>query len=205
MNKEEALRTIVDCAKQFQNNLVNCNVLFVFADNDKINFLETLFLPRHYMHLTGITLLNNNIKSVNFYNMCLSGRLDSSIFILNPNGTTEMKLSVLSQAVNIHKTARMIGTYNLTKSMLITEKIVGTITACLGFVPDNGYYIPNTILREDIRDVVCKPTKRILAIYKKSKNTPYYTSHSYVAKDVNMADIEEDLILKNKFTILQIK
>ena len=67
-----------------------------------------------------------------------------------------MKLSVLSQIMNIHKTAKMVGDYDNTKSVLFTEKIVGTVTACVGFVREGNYYLPNTTLREDIRTITVR-------------------------------------------------
>ena len=59
--------------------------------------------------------------------------------------------------------------YSSTKSLLITDKIIGTITICLGFVyeTENSFYVPNTVLREDIRDVTKHPQNRILAIFEK--------------------------------------
>jgi len=118
--------------------------LFIHSENNKINFIETVFLPRHFLHLTGVKTLN--IGSSDFYRRCLDGQLSPSIFSLYENGTTEMKLTVLPQIMNIHKVARMLGDYSPIKSVLMTEKIVDTVTACLGFVYDNKYYVPNTVL-----------------------------------------------------------
>lgn len=75
-----------------------------------------------------------------------------------------MKLSVLPQLMKIYRSAKMVGDYSFTKSVLYTEKLVGNITASLGFVRDDKYYIPNTALKEDIRDITIKPHSRMLAI-----------------------------------------
>ena len=95
-----------------------------------------------------------------------------------------MKLSVLPQVMNIHKVAKMVGDYDFTKSILFTEKIVGTVTACIGFVRDGNYYYPNTTLREDIRTVILSPQKRIIAIFSKQKNEQKYKDCTYTAKDI---------------------
>ena len=189
MKKDEAIRILTTCACQYNENLVNKNLLYIFNENGVINFFESLFLPRHYLHLTGVKLKAKNIKSVDFYKLCLKSQLSSSIFTFHENGTTEMKLSVLPQVMNIHKTAKMVGDYDNTKSILYTEKVVGTITACIGFVRDGSYYLPNTTLREDIRTVTHKPQKRILAILSKKDKDKKYCTCSYMAKGFSLESI----------------
>jgi len=189
MKKDEAIRVLSTCARQYNENLMNKNLIFIFNENGIISHFESLFLPRHYLHLTGVELITKNIKSVDFYKLCLKSQLSSSAFSFHENGTTEMKLSVLPQVMNIHKTAKMVGDYDNIKSILYTEKIVGTITACVGFVRDGSYYLPNTTLREDIRKVTLKPQKRILAIFTKRNKDKKYCSCSYLAKGVSLENI----------------
>ena len=194
MNKETALKTIVNCAKLYRDNLVNHKILFIFGGEDSIQYFEAICLPRHYKHLTGV--VSPTIKSVDFYKMCLSGNLPPSAFTLNNDGTTKMKLSVLHQVMNIHKTAKMAGTYNTSKLELCTEKVTGTTIACMGFVREtaNGsYYVPNTVLKEDLRNVVYNPAQRMLAIFRKPKNIDLYTECTYLAKNISL-----EFILKNE-------
>jgi hypothetical protein len=191
MRKDDALRIVTSCAKQYRDNLENKNLKFVFSNNGAEEYFESLFLPRHFLHLTGVQLLAQHMKSSDYYNLCLKGNLPLSAFNLYPNGTTEMKLSVLPQIMNIHKTAKMIGDYNDSKSLLVTEKIVGTITACLGFQKDGNYYVPNTVLREDIRDVTATPQKRILAILRKDIKAKSYTECTYAAKGYSLSETSQ--------------
>ncbi|MBR1496409.1 MAG: hypothetical protein IJ617_02145 [Oscillospiraceae bacterium] len=100
------------------------------------------------------------------YDRCLTRSLRTSDFSIPDSGTIEMKLSVLPQMINISKTAKMIGEYSFSKSLLYTEKLAGNVTACVGFVRDDRFYIPNTVLREDIRDITKRPQKRVLAVFK---------------------------------------
>lgn len=201
MKKDEAIRILTTCAAQYKANLENRNVLFVFQDCKELHSFETLFLPRHYLHLTGIQLLSKNIKSSDFYKQCLRGQLSPSAFTFHKNGTTEMKLSVLSQIMNIHKTAKMVGDYDFTKSVLFTEKIVGTVTACVGFVRDGNYFHPNTTLREDVRTVILSPQKRILATYTKENKNVKYSTCTYLAKDVTIDSLTENDKLMNLIDI----
>jgi hypothetical protein len=200
VNKNAAIRIITSCAKQYCENLANRNILFAFSENKTLRCFEALALPRHYLHLTGVDVTAKNLRSSDFYKQCLTGQLPPSIFELKKDGTTEMKLSVLHQAMNIHKTAKMIGDFNWSKSELITDKIVGTVTACVGFQRDNdsGFYVPNTVLRQDIRNVVDNTAKRVLAIYRKDVMDKRYSLCTYQAKDVSLEFLLLSDELKNK-------
>jgi hypothetical protein len=192
MKKENALKIIVECAKQYRDNLSNRKLLFVFQDSDNLQSLEVIFLPRNFLHLTGAILADKSLKSVDFYNLCIKGDLKTSAFELNKDGTTQVKLQVLSQAMNIHKTAKMVGNYTFTKSLLVTEKLAGTVTACMGFAREKGkrnLYVPNTVLRQDIRNVVDKPPKKVLAIFRKPQHEKTYEECTYLAKGVCLEEI----------------
>lgn len=148
MNKEEALTIIISSAKYYEENLENRNIMFVFQEEqNKIKYIETVFLPRNFLHLTGIKIINQNIKSsTEFYHLCLKNQLTISDFEFNSNGTTPLKLKILPQILKIHKITKMIGDYNNIKPYLSTKKIAGGIHACLGFKQEGNYYIPNTAL-----------------------------------------------------------
>ena len=83
----------------------------------------------------------------------------------------------------------MIGEYSFSKSLLYTEKLAGNVTACVGFVRDDRFYIPNTVLREDIRDITKRPQKRVLAVFKKEMKEPVYSELCYHAKGINLSRI----------------
>jgi len=191
MKKSEVPKILLECAELYKTNLVNRSLLFVFNNSGVVESLEVICLPRNYLHLTGIVLNDNNLKSIEFYEMCIDKRLSPSTYKLSKNGTTQMKLSVLNQVMNIHKTAKMVGDYTDTNSVLVKEKLAGTITACMGFVHDQGKrnsYVPNTVLRGDIRNVV-DSTKNVLAIFRKSKDEPIYRECTYLAKSVSLESI----------------
>ena len=193
----------MECAELYKTNLANRSLLFIFDNAGVIQSLEVICMPRNYLHLTGVALTDKNLKSIDFYEMCIDKRLPPSAFYFSKDGTTKMKLSVLSQIMNIHKTAKMVGNYTHTKSMLVTEKLAGTVTACVGFVREKGkrnFYVPNTVLREDIRKVVDKPPKKVLAIFRKFKDEHIYRECTYLAKSVSLESILTDA-LKSKVDI----
>lgn len=190
MKKEEAIRIIIKCAKQYKQSLEGKNLLFIFGSPSSPQSFEAVFLPRHFLHFTGVELKSDNLtSSTDFFNRCLNGNLRPNDIALPENGTVEMKLAVLPQMINIAKTAKMIGDYNHSKSLLYTEKLAGNVTACVGFVRDNRYYVPNTVLREDLRDISRRPQQRVLAVFEKNVSDPCYSLPTYIAKGLNLHTI----------------
>lgn len=178
---------MVNCATLYNHNLENRNLLFLFGIPQFPEYLETVFLARHFLHLTGVKLCPDRVRSsTDFYGRCLNGRLSPSDFFIPESGTTEMKLSVLPQLMQINKFAKMIGNYDFNKSVLSTDKLAGNVSACMGFVRVDGFYVPNTALREDIRDVTRHPQKRILAIYRKTLREQKYIEVCYTAKGIDL-------------------
>ena len=95
MKKEQAIKIITDAAKVYRENLENKNLLFIFGTEKSPEFFEASFLPRNFMHLTGVKISENRIfGSVDFYERCLRGKLSPSDFSFADNGTTAMKLSI---------------------------------------------------------------------------------------------------------------
>jgi hypothetical protein len=153
-----------------------------------LHALECTFLPRHFLHLTGVQFSGS---SSNFLRLCIEHKLSPQQISLASNGTTEMKLQVLPEMVNIHKTARMIGPYDQSKVMLYTEKLVGSVRGCMGFVADGNYYVPNTVLREDIRHIT-RGCKCMIAIFVKDIGQPLYAEASYSTAGVALNDIKQE-------------
>ena len=101
-----------------------------------------------------------------------------------------MKLDVLPQLMRIHESAKMTGDFSSFSVSLHTEKIAGNIYACLGFVKvSSGYYIPNTALKEDIRNITYRPQDRVLAVLRKPITQELYNELCYTAKGINIHDI----------------
>jgi len=202
MKKEEAIQILTGCAKLYHENLLNNNLLFVFGTISSMRYFESIFLAQNFTHLTGV-ILNNNIDNVEFYNMCTGRRLSPADFELKKDGTTKMKLLVLTQVMNIHKTAKMVGDYNQTRLKLSTKKVAGGVHACLGFTVAKEspmFYVPNTVLNENIKHVTSKPIERLLAIFKKRVDDKKYQPLScvYLAKDIEIESILSNEEIKNK-------
>lgn len=190
MKKEKAIKIITSCAKEYHENLEGRNLLFIYGTFKSPEYFEATFGSENFCHLTGM-VRTQKFSAEQFYQRCLRGKLNPFHIDFRKNGTTEMKLRILPRLMTIDKTATMIGTYNNSKSFLVTDKLAGNVNACMGFITKGGhaYYMPNTALDEDIRAISVRPLKRVFAVLKKDIKDKKYTSLSYIARNVSLDDI----------------
>ncbi len=203
MKKNEAINIIVQAAKYFNLNLRRKNFLIVFGTPNKPECIEARFPISSFVHLTGIVLNQSRLtqehleKKTNvnelFYEKAIHERISPSDFYFKSDGTTELKLSVLSQAIDILHNAKMIGDFKGNHCKLETDKLAGSVYSVLGFVRAGKYYVPNTVLAADTRDEVIKPQK-VLAILSKEEDLSY-SQIEYTAKKI---DIQRLLALVSK-------
>ena len=85
----------------------------------------------------------------------------------------------------------MVGNYNYSKPLLITEKLAGNSNGCIGFITDetSGELIPNTVLNEDIRDNVCEHA-RVLAVLRSEPKSRNFVEVTYRVKKVDLASLK---------------
>ena len=154
MTKKEALQIVFSCAASYKENLAGRSLLFVTTDKHKtVRCLEVTFDGSNFLHMTGFKLNKKEISANNFFSMCCDKRLSESDFEFAADGTTEMKMRVLPGLVQKHLSAKMVGDYNLSQPKLYTDKLAGSVGACMGFVRNGGKgrFVPNTVLEGDIR------------------------------------------------------
>lgn len=199
--KEEAIAIAVRCAEQYREELEGKSLLFLCTDkHKKIIPLEVSFYGNNYMHLTG--LKTNKLFANDFYQKCLDHKLSPSDISFSEDGTTQLKLEVLPAVIAKHLKATMIGDYHSGRPRLYTEKIAGSIHACMGFVldPKIQEYVPNTVVKEDVRDMV-KAALRVVAVYRKESSALRYEERTYLAKKTDLSSLEfpeELLYLKSE-------
>ena len=182
----EALRIVFNCASQYEVNLENKNVLFITTQGEEAVSFETLFMPHNFMHLTGI---ESKLNAELFYRAAISRRLSEKDITLPPNGTADLKLDILPNLMYIHRAARMVGDYDNSQPLLITDKFAGTVTMAMGFIYANDIYVPNTALKMDIRDISQKATRRkVAAIFVKPRNDIMYNQLTYIARGMAIDD-----------------
>ncbi len=193
IRKKEIIKEIVECAKIYNDNLNNKNLLFIYKENEKLNYIETKFLKSNFFHLTGLE--SKNINPNYFYEKCLNNKISENDIELKKNGTTILKLSVLRNLMYINKNAKLIGNFNRNGILLSTEKLIGNTSACLGLRKINKYYICNTVLKTDIREISIECMK-IVCILSKNIKDSNYQEITYINKKYRNNNEIVDLINK---------
>lgn len=194
MKKEAALKIICDCAQTYHEVLEGRNLLFVCAGpNGQISTLEIVFTGSNFLHMTGVKFRTvPRLSASEFYSRCLHHRLRPSDFDLDPLGYTELKLAVLPSLLKPNLGANMVGDYNGSHPLLVTDKLAGNVKCCLGLVTDpqkQPFYAPNSVLNLNIKDVT-HDTRRILATYRKTIAEAQYSELIYKAKKVRWEDVQ---------------
>lgn len=204
MDEKEVLKILKESAIKYKENLKDKNLLIIYKEKTEIKYIEILFLSRNFMHLTGVKCNSNNGKCMpanQFFQACLNNKLSYKDIIMKQNGTTKLKLDILSQLININKNFKMIGEYNSYKNELITEILLGNINMCLGLTKNiSSYYVPNTLLKEDIRKIVIKPY-RIIAVLKKNVEDEQYQNVVFLNKKIDINVIKSNTELSEKINI----
>ena len=188
ISPKEALSIIFKAAESYQKNLIDQSLLFLCLDKHKKTYcIEVTFDASNFKHLTGV---QTKLSALHFYEMCLDHRLSTNDFSFAEDGTTIWKMEVLPRLISKNLSANMIGEYNGSMPILFTERIAGGTSACMGFVrsDENGRYIPNTILKGDVRTLVYK-ADRIIATYRKKRLESQYKEIVYAAKKVDWEKI----------------
>jgi len=189
-NKAEALRIIHNSAVAYKNNLLNRNVMFVALKDEATLIFEAKFLPSNFKHLTGII---TSLNSTRFFEAAYSNKLKESDISFARDGTTQKKLDVLYSLMSIHKTAKMAGDFESSHKVLLSDKVAGTTTAVMGFVKDDNYFVPNTVIKDDVRQIIRRPTLTIAAIFIKSDKQEIYNDLSYIRKDTTVAHLVDKI------------
>lgn len=171
MNKNDASKILISSSKLYKDLLANNNFLIIYGNNNKLKHIETLFLQRNFMHLTGCCSCKGQAKM--FYKKCINGKIVPQDITYKKDGTSRLKLNILEQMMHIENFSKIFGTFDCQKPHLQTEKLIGSKTVCMGFVKDGNYYVPNTILKENVSVLTSNP-ERIHAIMRKNKNEQLY-------------------------------
>lgn len=191
--KADAMRIISKCAVQYNTHLLGHSLLFLIMDKHKnISSLEVCFEKRNFLHLTGLEVDKSVFSGERFFEACIEKKLRLCDFELRDDGTTELKLDILPYLMTKNLSANAVGDYNGVGIDLYTEKIAGSVKGCIGFCVDKmtGSFVPNTVLKKDIRMCTKKPQKRIIATYRKLTDSESYSEVVYVAKKLDFSALK---------------
>ncbi len=193
--KEQAVSVVISCAEKYSKELENRTLLFVCRDKHKnLTYQQFTFFGRNFLHLTGLKLnsdKNGKRQSASdFYSKCLHRKLSIQDFEFAEDGTTPLKLDVLPFLITGHLSAKMIGNYNSSRPRLYTEKLAGSVKACMGFRTDSssGTFVPDTVLNEDIRNFASNHVQVIVA-FRTEPNSNLFCELTYAAKGVDLSQL----------------
>lgn len=193
--REEARKRVLNCAKQYQQKLLNKKLLIIYRDrkDNVIRYIEVIFYERNYQHLTGLELIDKqgsvlHNQSVNFYRKCIENKLGLDEFRFKTDGTTQLKLLALSALMDVTKITKITGDYNNVRPYLYVDKVIGGVNFCLGLSKENEGYVPSSALLEDIKTLTDSPSQ-VLAILEKDINSDVYRKIKHVAKGVNLNNV----------------
>lgn len=193
--KEDARRMVLNCAKQYQQKLLNKKLIIIYRERqDKIiRYIEVVFYERNYQHLTGLELIdgNGNVlrnQSLNFYRKCIENKLGLEEFRFKQDGTTHLKLAALPVLMDVTRITKITGHYNNVRPYLLVDKVMGGVNFCLGLSKEGNVYVPSSALLEDIKKLTDAPSQ-VLAILEKDIDTDIYSTVKHVAKGLNLNNI----------------
>lgn len=190
MDKTEVLNILYKYSLEYKEKLEFKNILFVFGEINKPEYFETVFMGRNFLQLTGVIPTENKfVSNLDFYRACIDKNLTENDFELEEDA--EIKLLALPQLVNIYDSAKMVCNINFNTTSLIVNKLRGgNITTYIKFVRDDKYFMPNTVVEEDILNLVDSPLQRIFAIFTKKLGENTYTEITYKANGISVYDID---------------
>lgn len=198
---EEARRIVMQCAKQYQTNLLGKQFMLIYRErnDNQVKDIEFRFEKGNYQHLTGIEMIDENgdIRehvSELLYSKCLNNQLAKDEIRFKKNGTTNLKLLALPVMMDLHKVTKIAGDFNYSRPYLVADKVIGNVNFCLGLRRADEYYVPASVLLEDIKKLT-NVQSQVLAIFSREAGEERYFNIRHVAKGLNLNNlvIPEDI------------
>jgi len=204
LSKQDAIQIMACAANIYKEKMSNKDLLVVYGDTrrNSLSYLELSAKDYNFLHLTGVTLSNANIRANNFINSLSNIQPQDFNF---RDGTTHLKLEILSDVVNPSKTFRAVGDYNNGHPLIKADVMIGGKKCCMGLVEaKNGKYMPSTALKSDVNKEIkntekttrIKEGKQIFAMMQKESCDKEYRTISYLANNMYAHKLFRDLCEK---------
>ncbi len=155
---QQAINILVVAAQGYKEKLAGRIFVIIYKDlaSGTIEHKKIKFTQNNFQHLTGIKYADY-VSPRDFYKMCLNKMLSPHKILFNPNGFTNMKLSVLNYLPELLYNKFWIGE-SINNDIHINADYYAGDTRCvvsLGFRRAKEDY-PVTLKRQSIREVVKK-------------------------------------------------
>ncbi len=204
---DEARRTVLNCAKLYENNLCGRSYIVIYRDRSdyQIKAIEVLFLPENYQHLTGIELIDEDGNRRDhvadlFYKKCINNTLSKTEIRFKQDGTTPLKLEALPIIMTIHKVTKIAGDYNNGRPFLVADKLIGNVNFCMGLKKIGDIYFPASALMENIK-YLTNAQSQVLAVMSKEVGASIYKDIRHVAKGLDLTKLEMPYDINAKISL----
>ena len=155
-----------------------------------LSFYETTASKVNFAHLTGT---NGTISREQFFDRALKNELSVENFDFRDN-TTFMKLEVIQTALNASENFESCGYFRNSSSHtdLDSDLLIGNRNSIIGFRATGNMFVPNTLLKGNIRDETAS-VNSVFAVFQKGINDSQYTNTVCFAPDVHAQNFLAEL------------
>ena len=184
LSNREALKVIVEAAKNYDKKLKDKHFLIVYQEGSQMKTACVGFRDMNFLHLTGV---KTNLSAQLFYSASISGKLSEKDFSLDTKGKAQQKLAVLPYLHELFYHNCMIGNFINSGICIKADYFVGDSKAVLsvGFRYGKKVDMPVTLYNENVK-ILSKPTFKVLAIFEKNYNEEDYRRCTYLSKGQDM-------------------
>lgn len=204
---EDARRIVLNCAKQYQNRLLDKKLLIIYRErlDNTIRYIEVEFHDHNYQHLTGLEFIDRNGhmyrgRSKYFFRKCIENKLTTKDIRFRKDGTAQLKLRALPVLMDITKVTKIAGCYNGSRPYLYVDKVIGNVHFCLGLSKTSSAYVPSSALLADIKELTESPSQ-VLAVIQKGCDDDIYATVKHVAKGLDMSNLTLPSEIRNKIDL----
>ena len=182
----DGLKIILRAAKEYNTNINNRDFVFLAKESKNIVAYVTTFKPDNFLHFVGV---KTKLKPRDFFVAALNNKLTIRDFSFKNNELTSMKLDVIMDAMNIHKTANNIGWFDNQSISINADLGAGNHKYCITFKAIKGNKItPVSVFKGDIRKKT-NPTNPIIGIVSKDRNKVLYDIITYKSKNIDIENL----------------
>jgi len=176
----EALKIIVEAAKNYDIKLNDKHFLIVYQEGSQIKTACVGFRDMNFLHLTGV---KTKLPAQLFYSAAISGKLSERDFSLDTKGKAQQKLAVLPYLHELFYHNCMIGNFINSGIYIKADYFVGDTKAVLsvGFRYGKKADMPVTLYNENVK-TLSRPVYKVLAIFAKDYNESAYKTCTYLSK-----------------------
>lgn len=177
---KEALKIIIDAAKNYDTKLKDKHFLIVYQECSQIKTACVGFRDMNFLHLTGV---KTKLSAQVFYSAAISGKLSERDFSLDTKGKAQQKLAVLPYLHELFYHNCMIGNFINSGIYIKADYFVGDTRAVLsvGFRYGKKVDMPVTLYNENVK-TLSRPVYKVLAIFAKKYDESIYTICTFLSK-----------------------